>query len=79
MARILIIEDEPRIAAFVAKGLRAAGYSTHIESSGIIGAQLAVPADQLRVDQLAQFHQLILVPAQSSASRAGRASSPTPA
>ena len=45
MSQILIIEDEPRIAAFVAKGLRAAGYSTHIESSGIIGAQLAVSDD----------------------------------
>ncbi len=45
MSQILIIEDEPRIAAFVAKGLKSAGYSTHIESSGIIGAQLAVSDD----------------------------------
>ena len=41
MSQILIIEDEPRIAAFVAKGLKAAGYSGHIQSSGAIGAQLA--------------------------------------
>ena len=45
MSQILIIEDEPRIAAFVAKGLKSAGYSAHIESSGIIGAQLAVSDD----------------------------------
>ena len=44
MSRILIIEDEPRIAAFVAKGLAAAGYTTHVESSGVIGAQLAILA-----------------------------------
>lgn len=41
MSQILIIEDEPRIAAFVAKGLKAAGYTAHVESSGRIGAQLA--------------------------------------
>ena len=45
MSQILIIEDEPRIAAFVAKGLKSAGYSAHIERSGIIGAQLAVSDD----------------------------------
>lgn len=45
MSQILIIEDEPRIAAFVAKGLKAAGYSGHIQSSGAIGAQLAVTDD----------------------------------
>lgn len=45
MSQILIIEDEARIAAFVAKGLKAAGYTTHIESSGVTGAQLAVSDD----------------------------------
>ena len=30
MAAILIAEDEPRIAAFVEKGLRAAGLSTTV-------------------------------------------------
>ncbi len=45
MSQILIIEDEPRIAAFVAKGLKSAGYSTHVESSGIAGAQLAVSGE----------------------------------
>ena len=45
MSQLLIVENEPRIAAFVAKGLRAAGYSTHIEGSGITGAQFAVSGD----------------------------------
>ncbi len=45
MSQILIIEDEARIAAFVAKGLKSAGYTTHVESSGFIGAQLAVSGD----------------------------------
>ena len=34
MTAILIVEDEARIAAFVAAGLHAAGYTTHIESRG---------------------------------------------
>ncbi len=34
MTAILIVEDEARIAAFVAAGLQAAGYTTHIESRG---------------------------------------------
>ena len=42
MSQILIIEDEPRIAAFVAKGLKSAGYGTHVEASGIAGGLLAV-------------------------------------
>ena len=45
MTQILIIEDEPRIAAFVAKGLKAAGYSTHVENQGANGAALAVTGD----------------------------------
>ena len=45
MSQILIVEDEPRIAAFVAKGLKSAGYTTHVESSGVAGAQLAVSGD----------------------------------
>ncbi len=42
MSTILIIEDEPRIAAFVAKGLKAAGFTTHQTDSGAEGATLAV-------------------------------------
>lgn len=34
MTHILIVEDEERIAAFVAKGLRAAGYTTTAVTSG---------------------------------------------
>ncbi len=34
MAAILIAEDEPRIAAFVEKGLRAAGYPTTVAGDG---------------------------------------------
>ena len=41
MSTILIIEDETRIADFVAKGLRAAGFTTHATASGIEGAALA--------------------------------------
>ena len=34
MARILIAEDEPRIATFLEKGLRANGYTTVIVEDG---------------------------------------------
>lgn len=42
MSTILLIEDEERISAFVAKGLQAAGFTTHATKSGTEGAQLAV-------------------------------------
>ncbi|MCW3158644.1 response regulator transcription factor [Micropruina sonneratiae] len=45
MSQILIIEDEPRIAAFVAKGLKSAGHTAHVEASGVTGGQLAVSGD----------------------------------
>ena len=35
MTRILIADDEPRIAAFLAKGLTAAGYTTTQVSDGV--------------------------------------------
>ena len=41
MSTILIIEDETRIADFVAKGLKAAGFTTHATASGVEGAALA--------------------------------------
>ncbi|MDO5534700.1 MAG: response regulator transcription factor [Propionibacteriaceae bacterium] len=41
MSTILIIEDEARIAEFIAKGLKSAGFTTHATSSGIEGAALA--------------------------------------
>ena len=42
MSTILLIEDEERISAFIAKGLNAAGFTTHTTKSGIEGSQLAV-------------------------------------
>lgn len=42
MSTILIIEDETRIAAFISKGLKAAGYTSHSTASGSEGASLAV-------------------------------------
>lgn len=42
MSTILIIEDEARIAGFIAKGLQAAGFTSHQTASGIEGADLAV-------------------------------------
>ena len=45
MSQILIVEDEPRIAAFIAKGLRAAGYATLVEPSGVAAGELAVSGE----------------------------------
>ena len=41
MARILIVEDEPRIAQFLEKGLRASGYSTVTVDDGEVAAGVA--------------------------------------
>ncbi|NLE81951.1 MAG: response regulator transcription factor [Rhodococcus sp.] len=35
MSRILIAEDEPRIASFIEKGLRAQGFATEIATDGV--------------------------------------------
>ncbi|MGW1883922.1 response regulator transcription factor [Streptomyces sp. NPDC001970] len=35
MNRVLVAEDEPRIASFLAKGLRAAGYVTTVVTNGV--------------------------------------------
>lgn len=45
MSQILIAEDEERIASFVAKGLRAAGYSPTTVRSGIDAVDLACSGD----------------------------------
>ncbi len=45
MTQILIVEDEPRIAAFVAAGLKAAGYASHIERTGSPVAELVAGGD----------------------------------
>jgi DNA-binding response OmpR family regulator len=45
MARILIVEDEPRIASFMAKGLNADGYTTTVCGDGVTGLDLALSGD----------------------------------
>ena len=42
MTTILIVEDEARIAAFVAKGLRAAGFVPEIYSTGSEAVEAAL-------------------------------------
>lgn len=50
--RILLIEDEKKSAAFLAKGLREAGYTVEVASDGETGSDLAQqhPFDLLIVD-----------------------------
>ena len=45
MNRILIAEDEPRLAAFLDKGLRASGYTTTIVSDGGAASMMAHDED----------------------------------
>ncbi|WP_114559993.1 response regulator transcription factor [Desertihabitans aurantiacus] len=45
MSSVLIVEDEPRIAAFVEKGLRAAGYATLVVGDGPGGLDHALTGD----------------------------------
>jgi DNA-binding response OmpR family regulator len=45
VARILIAEDEPRIATFLEKGLRANGYTTVVVDDGRLVASLARDGD----------------------------------
>ena len=45
MNRVLIVEDEPRIASFLEKGLRAAGYVTTVVGSGVAAVGYARDAD----------------------------------
>lgn len=40
-ARVLVVEDEPRIAAFVAKGLGKAGWDVVVAEDGAVGLFLA--------------------------------------
>lgn len=44
MNRILIVEDEPRISSFLAKGLKAAGYTTLAVGTAAEGRAQAVTA-----------------------------------
>lgn len=45
MARILIIEDEARIASFLDKGLRAEGHLTTVVGDGVTGLDTALGGD----------------------------------
>lgn len=45
MTKILIIEDEPGIAAFVSRGLESAGYATEIREDGVAGLEAALADD----------------------------------
>ncbi len=49
MARILIAEDEPRLAAFLEKGLRSSGFTTTVVGDGPGAATLALDT-RLRAD-----------------------------
>ncbi len=42
MSTVLIVEDEARIASFIAKGLKAAGFTSHQSASGLEAVSLAV-------------------------------------
>ncbi|GAA5197341.1 response regulator transcription factor [Microbacterium jejuense] len=52
MTRILIVEDEPRIAAFVSRGLESAGYETMVVDDGpeALDATLRGDADLVLLD-----------------------------
>ena len=45
MARILIVEDEPRISSFMAKGLTADGFTTTVAADGVTGLDLALSGE----------------------------------
>ena len=48
--RILIVEDEERIASFVEKGLRANGFTTSVVSSGADALSWAASFDLVVLD-----------------------------
>ncbi len=45
MTHILIAEDEPRISAFVSRGLEAAGYNTTVVEDGAVALEIALAGD----------------------------------
>ncbi|KQY59535.1 two-component system response regulator [Aeromicrobium sp. Root495] len=45
MSRILVVEDEDRIASFVAKGLKAEGYTPTVVADGITGLDYALTGE----------------------------------
>jgi DNA-binding response OmpR family regulator len=52
MTLILIVEDEPKIAAFMQKGLKASGFSTHVVADGdrVLSRLLDSPYDLMMLD-----------------------------
>ena len=42
MTRLLVIEDEPRLASFVVRGLSAAGYGVDVADDGRAGLTMAL-------------------------------------
>ena len=45
MTHILMAEDEPRISAFVSRGLEAAGYNTTVVEDGAVALEIALSGD----------------------------------
>ena len=45
MSRVLIAEDEPRIAAFIEKGLRSEGFTPTVARDGVTGFDYAVSGE----------------------------------
>ena len=45
MTHILIAEDEPRISAFVSRGLEAAGYNSTVVEDGAVALEIALAGD----------------------------------
>lgn len=45
MSRILIVEDEPRLATFLERGLKSRGYSTKVVEDGSAAAAIAADED----------------------------------
>lgn len=45
MSRILVVEDEDRIASFVAKGLKAEGFTTTVVGDGVTGLDYALTGE----------------------------------
>jgi DNA-binding response OmpR family regulator len=52
MKRILIAEDEPKIAAFMQKGLHRSGFSTYVVTDGthVLSTMLDDPCDLVLLD-----------------------------
>jgi DNA-binding response OmpR family regulator len=47
--RILLVEDEPRMANVIAKGLREHSYAVDVAEDGDVGLSLATSPQELRV------------------------------